>query len=280
VIKIFSDFEEFKKEVRRINKEINLDFILSLDFPFLECENGFTLMNLPLYREEQKNSVFISEDKVLVYSSINRGAFENKFKKMLKKKHGESTVVIYYIIRNVLKNYSQQFDKIRDLMNELDLDPILDSIEGSGRALRKLTDRLEGLLHVIIKLKQEEIEDFNFDIVAFDYEMLNTETRHWLERCRSHTYRIASLRTKHEMKSNAELNYTMKRLTVIMTFLTIVSVVVNVPGTVGAIFGIPALSDAYFTKHTGGLVLTLILTTTLSMVLGYIYWKSLNLKNN
>ena len=280
MIKIFGDLEEFKKEVKEINKEINLDSILSLDFPFLECENGFTLMNLPLYREEQKNSVFVFGDKILVYSSIDTTTFENKFKKMFKRKHGESTVVIYYILKNVLKNYSQQFDKIRDLMNDLDLDPVLDSIEGAGRTLRKLTDRLEGLLHVIIELKQKEIEDFNVDIVSFDYEMLNTETRHWLERCRSHVYRIASLRTKHEMKANADLNNTMKRLTVIMTFLTIVSVVVNVPGTVGAIFGIPALSDAYFTKHTGGLVLTLILTTTLSIILGYVYWKSLNLKND
>lgn len=280
MIKIFNDLEEFKKEVKEINKEINLDKILEIDFPFLECENGFTLMNLPLYREEQKNSVFVSEDKVLVYSSINIETFENKFKKMFKRKHGESTIVIYYILKNILKNYSQQFEKIRELMNELDLDPILDSVEGSGRTLRRLTDRLEGLLQVIIELKQKEIEAFNVDIVSFDYEMLNTETRYLLERCRSHIYRIASLRTKSEMKSNKELNDTMKRLTVIMTFLTIVSIVVNVPGTIGAIFGIPALSEAYFTKHTGGLVLTLILTTIISIMLGYIYWRSLHLRNN
>ena len=62
-----------------------------------------------------------------------------------------------------------------------------------------------------------------------------------------------------------------------MTFLTIVSIVVNVPGTVGAIFGIPALSDAYFNFHTQGLIITLILTTILSMLLGYLYWRSLKL---
>lgn len=279
VIKIFKDLEELKKEVKEINKEINLDHILGLDFPFLESENGFTLMNLPLYREEQKNSVFVSGDKVLVYSSIDIERFESKFKKMFKRKHGESTVVIYHILKNIFKNYSQQFEKIRDLMNELDLDPILDSVEGAGRTLRRLTDRLEGLLHVIIELKRKEIEAFNVDIVAFDYEMLNTETRYLLERSRSHIYRIASLRTKSEMKSNKELNDTMKRLTVITTFLAIASIVVNVPGTVGAIFGIPALSDTYFTKHTEGLVLVLILTTLLSLVLGYFYWKSLHLKS-
>ncbi len=279
MIKIFSDLEEFKKEVREINKEINLDHILNLDFPFLESENGFTLMNLPLYREEQKNSVFVSGDKVLVYSSIDIEKFESKFKKALKRKHGESTVVIYHILKNVFKNYSQQFEKIRDLMNELDLDPILDSVEGAGRALRRLTDRLEGLLHVIIELKRKEIESFNVDIVTFDYEMLNTETRYLLERSRSHIYRIASLRTKSEMKSNQELNNTMKKLTVIMTFLSIAAIVVNVPGTVGAIFGIPALSSAYFEGHIVLLVITLIFTTILSILLGWLYWKSLKLKS-
>jgi hypothetical protein len=82
------------------------------------------------------------------------------------------------------------------------------------------------------------------------------------------------------MRSNRELNDTMKKMTVIMTFLTIISIVVNVPGTVGAIFGIPALSDAYFESHTTFLVITLILTTLLSMFLGVIYWRSLKLKSN
>jgi len=63
-----------------------------------------------------------------------------------------------------------------------------------------------------------------------------------------------------------------------MTFLTIVSIVVNVPGTIGAIFGIPALSDAYFNSHTSLLIITLIITTLLSVILGFIYWRYLNLK--
>ncbi|OGZ70765.1 MAG: hypothetical protein A2904_02570 [Candidatus Staskawiczbacteria bacterium RIFCSPLOWO2_01_FULL_33_9] len=70
----------------------------------------------------------------------------------------------------------------------------------------------------------------------------------------------------------------MKKLTVIMTFLTIASIVVNVPGTVGAIFGIPALSNAYFESHTIMLIITLVITTVLSILLGYLYWKSLKLK--
>ena len=144
--------------------------------------------------------------------------------------------------------------------------------------MRRLTDKIESLVELIIVLKQREIKQFDVSLVVFDYEILATEARYWLERCRSHIYRIASLRTKSEMQSNKELNDTMKKLTVIMTFLMIVSIVVNVPGTIGAIFGIPALSEAFFSAHVGGLVLTLILTTLLSVILGYIYWRSLRLR--
>jgi Mg2+ and Co2+ transporter CorA len=93
-------------------------------------------------------------------------------------------------------------------------------------------------------------------------------------------YRIASLRTKAEMKSSSDLNSTMKRLTVIMTFLTIVSIVVSVPGTIGAILGIPALSNAYFENYTTTLVWVLIGLTLLSILLGYLYWKSLKMNSS
>ena len=162
-------------------------------------------------------------------------------------------------------------------MNTLEFDPILDSIEDTGRHLRKLTDRMEALFQIIIELKEDDIKCFDLSLVNFEYELFSTEARYWLERCRSHNYRIASLRTKSEMKSNRELNDTMKKLTVIMTFLTIASIVVNVPGTVGAIFGIPALSNAYFESHTTLLIFTLILTTCFSILLGFLYWKSLHL---
>jgi Mg2+ and Co2+ transporter CorA len=82
------------------------------------------------------------------------------------------------------------------------------------------------------------------------------------------------------MASSKELNARITRLTVIMTFLTIVSIVVNVPGTIGAIFGIPALSNAYFESHIQFLIITLISATILSIIFGYIYWKSLKLVHN
>ena len=279
MIKTIEDFEELKKEIGNLNLGIKVEDIIKIDAPFVEDQEDFTVINIPSYHQDNpRNLFFVSGEKIVLYSSIKNLKVEKKFEKSLKKKYGESTVNIFLLLKAILKNYSHEFIRIREEMTRLDLDPVLESVEDIGRELRKLTDRTEGLMQVVIELKEEEIECFNVSLINFDYDLLSTETRYWLERCRSHVYRIASLRTKSEMKSNRELNDTMKKLTVIMTFLTIASIVVNVPGTVGAIFGIPALSDAYFEEHISFLIITLVFTTVLSMLLGYLYWKSLNLK--
>ncbi|MEK6895339.1 MAG: hypothetical protein AABX48_02360 [Nanoarchaeota archaeon] len=279
MIKITANLDELKKEIAELHIDVDINEIVRIDLPFIDSQDKFTIIHIPSYdKDNSSNIIFVAGQNILICSAIMNGKIEKKYEKITKKKQGESTVSIFILLKSILKNYSHEFLRIRDIMNGLELDPVLDSIEDAGRQLRKLTDRMEGLFQIIIELKEEEINCFNTSFINFDYEIFSAEARYWLERCRSHTYRIASLRTKSEMRSNRELNDTMKKLTVIMTFLTIVSIVVNVPGTVGAIFGIPALSDAYFEGHTTLLIITLFSTTILSMLLGFIYWKSLNLK--
>jgi len=278
MIKFFTKLDEFKKFIQNIGIEIDIEPIFSLDFPFVENREKFTIISVPDYSSENsENIIAMSKDHTLIYSRKDLNKSDKNFKQIMKKPYGKSTVITFLLLKNVLKNYSKEFEKIREAMNNLDLNPVLDKIEKSGRELRKLTDRIEELVQLIMILKEREIREFNTSLIDFDYDILQGEARYWLERCRSHIYRIASLRTKSEMMSNRELNATITRLTVIMTFLTIVNIVVNVPGTIGAIFGIPALSDAYFHNHTQFLILTLITTTLLSIFLGYLYWKSLRL---
>lgn len=278
MIRIFQEIEEFKKVVSENGIERDLDSVFKLDLPFFEVQEKFILLFIPAYDEFSKVMILVSKKNVFVFSKNDFGNYEKKYKKILNKKYGESTIIIFLALKFVLKNYSEQFQIIRNLMNELDINPVIDGIEESGRALRRLTDRLEGLVETILVIKEREIKEFDTNLISFDYDTLNTETRYWLERCRSHVYRISSLRTKSEMKSNKQLNDTMSRLTVIMTFLTIASIVVSVPGTIGAIFGIPALSDTYFKPHTNILLFVLILATLASVILGFWYWKSLGLK--
>lgn len=280
MIKFFTDIEDFKKGVDSLDIDINIDAVLDLDLSFFENYEKYTLISIPDYDLfNPENVLLISKDYTLVYSNKNFNNYLKSYKQILKKSYGESTVITLLLLKNVLKNYSQEFEKVRDDMNRLDLDPILEKVEESGRALRRLTDRFEELVQLVIILKERAIKEFNTSLIPFDYDILNAESRYWLERCRSHIYRISSLRTKSEMKSNKELNANITRLTVIMTFLTVVSIVVSVPGTIGAIFGIPALSDVYFKPNTHNLVLTLIVSTVLTIILGYWYWKSLKLKH-
>jgi Mg2+ and Co2+ transporter CorA len=278
MIIICDNLDKLAEHIKKENHSIDLNKIATIDFPFLDADNNFTLLSVPSYHEKKVNIIFVCEDTyVLTPEQINGN--DPKFKMQLKSKHGESTVSILLLLKAVLKNYSREFTEIRNELDELDVNPVIDTIESFGRRLRKLNERIEALLHVTIQLKEREIEAFNTKAIAFDYEVFQTETKYWLERCKNNTYRIASLRTKSEMKANAELNTTMRKLTVITTFLSIAAIVTNIPGTIGAIFGIPALSDAYFTGHTTALVATLISTTILSIVLGYVYWKSLKLKS-
>ena len=278
MIKFFNDLEKFRTQISKLNLELNIDDVFNLDFAFFERHDKYTLISIPDYDVESENILLMHKDNCYLYTSKTFNNFRKRFKDILNKKYGESTVIILLLFRTILKNYSQEFLKIRSEMNSLDLSPSFDKIEESGRSLRKLTDRIEELVNLIITLKETEIKEFDVSLITFDYDMLNAEARYWLERCRSHVYRIASLRTKSEMLSNRELNVTMKRLTVIMTFLTIVGIIVSVPGTIGAIFGIPALSDAYFKQRTLGLVYALIFATILTIILGYIYWRSLKLR--
>jgi Mg2+ and Co2+ transporter CorA len=281
MINIFSNIDEFKQNVIRIGIERDIDSVLKLELPFFEKHEKFILIFFPLYDSiNSKLMIIISKKETLIFSSLKLGDYERKYKSILKKKYGESTIIIFLALKAVLKNYSEQFQIVREEMNELDINPVIDRVEDSGRVLRKLTDRLESLVEMIIMIKEREINEFNTKMISFDYDILNTEVRYLLERCRSHIYRIASLRTKSEMRSNKQLNDTMSRLTVIMTFLTIVGIVVNVPSSVGGIFGIPAFSDSYFKNNIPLMVWSLILSTGLSAVLGYAYWKSLGLRYN
>jgi Mg2+ and Co2+ transporter CorA len=279
MIHSFTKLEDLKKVLASSKIQRDINSLLKLELPFFDYQDKVSILYFPLYREtESKCLIIISKKNVFVYSPADFNNHNRGHKTSSMKPNGESTIMTFLMLKYVLKNYSEQFQNIRDRMNELETDPILDLVEDSGRTLRRLTDKMESFVELIIVLKQRDIKQFDTDLVSFDYEVLSTEARYWLERCRSHIYRIASLRTKSEMKSNRELNDTMGKLTVIMTILTIVSIVVSVPGTIGAIFGIPALSEAYFSAHTPFLIVVLIVATLLSILLGFIYWKSLGLK--
>src|SRR3989344_4767608 len=190
MIKFFNNLEEFKKQILRLNLELNIDDVFNLDFAFFERHDKYTLISIPDYDVESENILLMHKNNCYLYTSKNFNNFQKRFKNVLSRKYGESTAIGLLLFRAILKNYSQEFLKIRSQMNALDLNPTFDKIEES--------------VNLIITLKETEIKEFDVSLITFDYDMLNAEARYWLERCRSHVYRIASLRTKSEMLSNRE----------------------------------------------------------------------------
>lgn len=276
-----SNLEEFKNKAKDFGFEQNIDELLKLDLTFFEQYDKFVLINIKDYNEEPNNLLLLSKENTLTFSSTQMNEKQlGLYKNILKKEYGESTSITLLILKQVLRNYALEFEKIRIEIHDVENKLNFNSVEKVGRKLRKLTDRFEDILDLMIKLGERNIKEFNTGLIKYDYDVLTAETRYRMERSRSYIYHVSSLRNKVDIQSTAELNKTITRLTVIMTFLTIFSIVVAVPGTIGAVFGIPALSDAYFASHPRTLVIILIISTIVTTIFGWIYWKGLKLKND
>jgi hypothetical protein len=158
MIKIIEEITELEKELKELGIEFDLNEITKITLPFIDAYEKFTLINLPSYTNgESQNMLIITRENTLLFSTAKKTIkIEKKFEKIAKKKHGESTVAIYLILKSILKNYSTEFIRIREVMNRLDLDPILDTIEEIGRDLRRLTDRIECLYEIVIELKEKK----------------------------------------------------------------------------------------------------------------------------
>lgn len=277
--KIFTDFNEFSKELQEAGLKIDIEELTILNHNFLQTYNHFTILSVVDYDKEPSNIIVLSPKDTFLYTKkiVDKQRLK-QFNNILGKKHGDSTVMTFLVLQAVLNNYKSEFEEIRNHLIQLERTLEINKIEEEGIRLRKLIDRLEDFVDIVIKLEERDLAEFDSKLIKYDYNILTAESKYWLERCRSNMYRIASLRTKCDIKSNSELNERITKLTVIMTFLTITSIVIAIPGTIGAIFGIPALSNAYFEGHNSLLVITLIIATLLSILFGYLYWKGLKLK--
>src|SRR3989344_4895593 len=162
MIKFFTKLEDFKKETLELNPDVNVETLVDLDFAFFEKHEKYILISISDYDITNPNNLILAaKDYCYVYSNKNFNNYEKRFKNIIKKPYGESTVIILLLLKNILKNYSQEFEKIRNHMNALDFDPVLERVEESGRALRRHTDRIEELVNLIITLKEEEVKEFD-----------------------------------------------------------------------------------------------------------------------
>ena len=163
-----SDFEGFKKRAKELGFEQNINQLLKLDLFFFEQYDKFVLINIKDYDEEPNNFLILSKDNTLIFTSTPINEKElTLYKNTIKKEYGVSTVLTLVVLKQILKNYASEFEKIKNEINEVENRLNFNSVEGVGRKLRKLTDRFEDILEknpgiglgtLIAKLQEKNIK--------------------------------------------------------------------------------------------------------------------------
>jgi Mg2+ and Co2+ transporter CorA len=268
VIRTFTDFGEFEKEARAMGVEEDLRALLTLDMLFVERYKDYTIINMRDYKLDPNNILILSHDKSLLYSmdEVEERDFR-LYKEIFQKHFGESTALALVTARSVLENHAMQFEEFNEEIDELSEmeHPDLDRLSAVGKRLRKLTDKVEDFLDLLIKLEDRKIREVNTSYVSYDYHVLTAKARHLLDRCKSHQAQIMSLRSEYDIRTTTELNRRIERLQDVTKKLTGLALIFAIPMLIASFYGMnvgmkglpPADWDHGFAWI---LVLTLVLT--------------------
>ncbi len=238
MLKTFSDFDAFDAEAKKMGVAENLRHLLALDLTFFEKYPNYSVINLRDYGDEPNNLLVLSRDESILYSSKKFSDNDYvMFKHTLEKKYGESTVLAYLVLRDVLKNYSEQFEKLNAEIDALETSLDAVRIEETGRNLRKLMDKVEDFVDVLIKLEDRQVREVNTAYVGYDYDVLTAKSKHLLDRCRSHMGQIVGLRNEVEVRATKELNLRIASLSDVMKKLTAITVILMLPTIIASHYG-------------------------------------------
>lgn len=240
MIRTFTAFGDFEKEARGMGVEEDLRALLTLDLLFVERYKNYTIINMQDYKPEPNNILVLSHDKSLLYSTREPEERDFRLYKKISPRHfGESTVLALVTAKNVLDNYAAHFEEFNTEIDELaEMEkPDLDRLSYVGKRLRKLTDRVEDFLDLLIKLEDRKIREVNTGYVGYDYDVITAKARHLLDRCKSHQLQVRELRTEYDIKVAGELNMRLAHLTDVTKKLTGLAVIIAIPMVIAAIYG-------------------------------------------
>jgi len=238
MLKTFFDFGSFESEAKKIGVAEDLRSLLTLDFTFFEKYPNYAIINVKDYGDEPNNLLVLSEAESILYSPKKLSDKDYAlFRHPLEKRYGESTVLAYLVMREALKSYSERFEKLNTEIDELEVALDAARIDAAGKALRKLTDKVEDFLDVMLKLEDRQVPEVNTTFVQYDYDVLTAKSRHLLDRCRSHIGQITELRNDIEVRATKELNLKIADLTNIMKKLTSITVILMIPSIITSHYG-------------------------------------------
>lgn len=237
-IKTFNDFREFEAEAEKAGVQEDLRALLALDANFLERYRNYVVVNIKDYDEERNNLLLLSYETSMMYSGKQFSERDfSLYRYTLRKKFGESTVLMLLALRKVLQNYSQRFEKLNEQIYKLEETPDIHELQDVSRHLRKLTDRVEDFSDVLIKLEERNVREVNTHHVRYDWDLLTAEGQHLVDRCRRRLAMINGLRSEVDIKTLVELNVRIDGLTETMKKLTAMTIILAIPAAIATHFG-------------------------------------------
>lgn len=271
MIQTFTKFDEFAVAARDAGVDVNLGDLLKLDLLFFEPYKKYLIINLKQYGDSPDNILILSKDVNLYYSSSKLQRRDlSLYKSILSKKNGESTVLAHVALRNALKNYASTFSGIDSKIDSFGPRSSLDSIEETTELLRKVSDRVEDFLSLLMSLEDGRIKEVETKYLSYDYDVTLARSRLLMDRCRNHLMELRDIRDEINIKFTRQLNKSIEKLTVVMAFLALASLAISIPNTVATFFGIPAFSE---TISIDFMLLAMVVSLVIVIGWSYYYWK-------
>ena len=238
MIRTFSDFNEFQSAARELGIEVDLQALTVLDTLFFETYKNYLIINARDHSENPNNLLILSKENNLFYGQKQFTSKDYKmFRLSLRNPFGESTVLAFLALQEVMNNYSTRFESLHNELDEAEKKLDVDKLDSLSRAFRKLADRLEDFLDLLIKLEDRKFQQVRTNYISYDYDVLLAKTRHLLDRSRNQLGRISGLRNELEIKETRKLNERISNLTLVMKRLTALTVILMIPTIITSHYG-------------------------------------------
>ncbi|OIO24817.1 hypothetical protein AUJ14_05510 [Candidatus Micrarchaeota archaeon CG1_02_55_22] len=241
-IQTFQDFEEFEAAAKAKGISVDLKALLALQLTFYEQYEDHVIISMKGYDEgpDNCNNVLIMfKDNTLVYTKYQFNDNDYKlFKHTMQKEYGESTVATLLTFKYTLATYQRQFDSINKFIDDFnDANPDVDALESKAKHLRRLINRVEDLLDVMIWLEDRKIRQVNTSYVSYDYDVLTAKVRYLIDRSQNHRQEIQNIRNDLEVRSTRDVNKRLESLNVAVKRLTAITIILMIPNVVAGHFG-------------------------------------------
>ncbi len=273
MIRTFFDFNEFRQAALDLGLEMDLQALTNLDVLFFESYRNFLILNIRDYGENPNNLLILSRENSLLYSQKQFTSRDYKlFRLSMREPFGESTVIVFLALREVLNNYSARFEQLHADLDQVERTLDVDKLDEIGKAFRKLSDKLEDFVDLLIKLRDRKVPQVNTKYVSYDYNVLTGKAQHILDRTKNQISRIGGLRNEIEVKETRSLNKRIEYLSEVVKRLTAITVILMVPNVISGYFGMN-LPLFLATLPNSELIVLGVTVTLMLLLAAFLKWK-------